>query len=456
MKQNDSTDRLIKVSYNQSPLQDIIKIFNSLELNPAFQRKSVWEISDRDKFIKTILEGMPCPTIFLFNRWVTKKKCYINDVIDGKQRLETIFLFHKKLSPEKIQVSRERRKKIRDWINRNNFYKLSGAEQQNFLAFQIPIGSINLKDESDGSEEGMADLIEAFIRINTQGRPLSRQERTNARFIEKPILITAKQLSRRFNDLFYMSSEQEGRMKDTEITSELLISLRKNEILNKKIAIDRAMGENITKKEIAFAKNKFLKICKIIRRIDLGRNTRFVRKTPDFYSLFIAVAELERSGFVFQKYYAKIRKELATFSAKIAEVADAYQEKDFSNLKKMANTPYFKYWSTTQRSSDSRDFRKIRCEIIKNILLRVLKKQKDRNRFFSLAQKEQLWEKSKNKKCSYPGCERPLRWETATIDHIVPWSLGGATDLSNAQLMCRGHNSMKKDKDFLKYFLSKQ
>ncbi len=100
MEELDSTIRSIRVSYNHEPLQSINQIFKSLNLNPAFQRKSVWDIPDRDKFIRTILEGMPCPTIFLFKRWDKKKKCYMNDVIDGKQRLETIFLFSQKLSSD--------------------------------------------------------------------------------------------------------------------------------------------------------------------------------------------------------------------------------------------------------------------------------------------------------------------------------------------------------------------
>ena len=52
-----------------------------------------------------------------------------------------------------------------------------------------------------------------------------------------------------------MSSEQKGRMKDTEITLELLISNNKNEILNKKSAIDKALGE-ISNRELKTAKQQ--------------------------------------------------------------------------------------------------------------------------------------------------------------------------------------------------------
>lgn len=137
MEDIDNADRLIRVSYNNQTLQSLNEIYKSLNLNPAFQRKSVWEISDRRKFIKTILEGMPCPTVFLFKRWDKRRKCYINDVIDGKQRLETVFLFCKKLSPDKIQVSPERKKKLKELIENYNFSKLSSIQQKNFWNFLI-------------------------------------------------------------------------------------------------------------------------------------------------------------------------------------------------------------------------------------------------------------------------------------------------------------------------------
>ena len=98
MKQFVNSLRSIKVAYNNQPLTDLKSIYKSLNLSPAFQRKSVWALTDRQKFIETILEGMPCPTIFIYRRWDKKKKNYVNDVIDGKQRLETIFLFSKNLS----------------------------------------------------------------------------------------------------------------------------------------------------------------------------------------------------------------------------------------------------------------------------------------------------------------------------------------------------------------------
>jgi hypothetical protein len=72
MQESIGTIKSIGVSYNHLPLNNLRDTYKSLNMNPAFQRKSVWEIKDRQKFIATILEGMPCPTIFLFKRWDKK------------------------------------------------------------------------------------------------------------------------------------------------------------------------------------------------------------------------------------------------------------------------------------------------------------------------------------------------------------------------------------------------
>src|SRR3954453_21467249 len=64
-----------------------------LNLEPGFQRKSVWTLTDRRKLIQSVLEGIPVPSIFLYKRADNGQLIY--DVLDGKQRLETLFMFCK-------------------------------------------------------------------------------------------------------------------------------------------------------------------------------------------------------------------------------------------------------------------------------------------------------------------------------------------------------------------------
>ena len=62
-----------------------------LELDPPYQRRSVWSAKDRRYFLDTIFRGYPSPAIFLHKQVTQGKTSYA--VVDGKQRLETILSF---------------------------------------------------------------------------------------------------------------------------------------------------------------------------------------------------------------------------------------------------------------------------------------------------------------------------------------------------------------------------
>jgi hypothetical protein len=72
---------------------DLQNLFESdhLNLEPGFQRQSVWTEWDRAKLIDSILRNYPLPAIFLYKR--EEEGHLVFDVIDGKQRLESIFMF---------------------------------------------------------------------------------------------------------------------------------------------------------------------------------------------------------------------------------------------------------------------------------------------------------------------------------------------------------------------------
>jgi hypothetical protein len=45
----------------------------------------------------------------------------------------------------------------------------------------------------------------------------------------------------------------------------------------------------------------------------------------------------------------------------------------------------------------------------------------------------------RDQRCTYPGCHIPARWCDA--HHILHWAEGGATDLTNLQLLCSRHHT---------------
>ena len=65
---------------------------DKLELNPPYQRGSVWTLAQRRALIESILRGIPIGSVTINDRWATNG--YTGDVgyavVDGKQRIETI------------------------------------------------------------------------------------------------------------------------------------------------------------------------------------------------------------------------------------------------------------------------------------------------------------------------------------------------------------------------------
>ena len=69
-----------------------LKDNNQINLNPSYQRRSVWTRKDRIFFLDTIFNGYPCPAVFLHKTTNDAGKSTYH-VVDGKQRLETIIMF---------------------------------------------------------------------------------------------------------------------------------------------------------------------------------------------------------------------------------------------------------------------------------------------------------------------------------------------------------------------------
>ncbi len=83
----------LQASFSERTISDLGLMFSHRQLNlePGFQRRSVWALSDRRRLIESIVSRYPLPSIFLYERNSRGRTVY--DVLDGKQRVETIFMF---------------------------------------------------------------------------------------------------------------------------------------------------------------------------------------------------------------------------------------------------------------------------------------------------------------------------------------------------------------------------
>ncbi len=134
-----------------------------LKLNPDFQRGYVWE-NNRKKslLIESIMLRIPIPAFYFY-----EKKDGTFNVIDGQQRLHTIFDFIEgKFALSGLEY-------LGDKFNKKKFDELDPKYKQRINRTQL---AVNILDERSPQKV----IFDIFRRINTGGMPLAPQEMRNA------------------------------------------------------------------------------------------------------------------------------------------------------------------------------------------------------------------------------------------------------------------------------------
>lgn len=199
-------------SYPMS-IGELINLYRDeeIDIHPEFQRIYRWSDSQKSKLIESILLGIPLPSIF-----VAQRADGIWDVVDGLQRLSTIFSFIGILKDENQDLLEPLKLTGTEylpalqgivWSNGEDTDKeLSADIKRAFKREKIDIKII--KKESD--ENAKYDL---FQRLNTGGSSLSPQEVRNCLLImiDHDIYDWLKKLSENenFRNCVPLSAKQE-------------------------------------------------------------------------------------------------------------------------------------------------------------------------------------------------------------------------------------------------------
>lgn len=148
-----------------------------IDIHPEFQRFYRWSSLQKTKLIESILLGIPLPPIF-----VSQRKDGVWDVIDGLQRLSTIFQFMGILLDEEgttvEPLTLEETKYLpslreKKWDNSEDVENSFTPAQKLFIKRSKLDVKIILKESDEKSK------YELFQRLNTGGSPLSDQELRN-------------------------------------------------------------------------------------------------------------------------------------------------------------------------------------------------------------------------------------------------------------------------------------
>ncbi|WP_346294338.1 DUF262 domain-containing protein [Sphaerothrix gracilis] len=187
-----------------------------LNLDPPYQRRSVWSRKDKEFFIDTIMNNLPAPPVFLHKTLDDAGKQTFH-VVDGKQRIQTIIEFrnNKVRLPEDFADVNLAKKKWND---------LPRAQRELFWNYELVVEQI--ADVSD------AAIKNIFERINRNARKLTNQELRHAKydgwFIRTAEAEADKQVWR---DLGLNTPARMKRMADVQFISELMIVTLQSRII---------------------------------------------------------------------------------------------------------------------------------------------------------------------------------------------------------------------------------
>jgi len=320
-----------------------------LDLDPPYQRKSVWNQAYKDYFIDTILLQYPSPALFLFEE-ISPEGRSAYHVIDGKQRLLTMFGFINNDFP--VSDSAERSS-----LRGQFFRQLSDEFKRDFWSYQFSVEYIPTDEESV--------INNIFDRINRNTVRLTAQELRHARFGGK-FIASAEYLAEWVKqqlpqDFPSIATQSRNQMKDVELIALLLLLVELGPHGYSTIQLDEEFSKRDTEwdRESETEEN-FRKIVQVIGELlnTQGGHTLTstrLKNQVDFYSLVGAIGELLNEG---QGYH------LGEWAYKLVDFIHAVEDEGARLQREDAN----QYYQAARFSSTDVGARKTRIAIIKSVL----------------------------------------------------------------------------------------
>ncbi len=263
-----------------------------INLDPPYQRRSVWNQAYREYFIETILLGYPAPAIFLHED-IQQDGTASYDVVDGKQRLTAIFEFIAGAFPvaEDSKLERHQGK---------YFSSIDEVARKNFWTYQFSVEYLPTTDEGT--------LNNVFDRINRNVAKLTRQELRHAKFdgifaraAEAMAELASSKLPSGVPHFATMSRRQ---MKDVELIAQLLLLIENGPQAFSQDDLEEAYSARDTEWEgetsiLALFTEVIAFLGKVFNDDSISgfpAPVRRIKNQADFYSLFGSVVELNNSG----------------------------------------------------------------------------------------------------------------------------------------------------------------
>lgn len=318
---------------SQMKVDQLIGYFNAKKINliPPFQRGHVWDLSHRRKLLENMIAGRPIPAIFLYKEAAGSQFSY--NILDGKQRLESLILFIGNHHPdlqvegvvdyffepkEKKQVNFE--VTVPDTKKRVPFSSLDDEIVRAFREYAIPTIEIDLDDETS-----LDEIINLFVDINQYGEKVKRFDIVKAIGQGNPLL----------SDIFNLVAQQQKRKNDN-------FYKKKNTIYTKVL-------QHLQTVEGASDRNqKVDRIWERLVEIVLYNRTNAHRQPGQILKAFIKTQKDHESNSITLEEMSRLKKVFGFLSK-------AYSDTNLSQTKLATDLPHFYTMVTTLLSSNLLD-----------------------------------------------------------------------------------------------------
>ena len=406
----------MEISKKPWPVLSVCGIKNRIDTNPDFQRPPVWSRPQKQLLIDTILREYDIPKLY----W---RKTGFNpdryDVVDGQQRLRAVFEFH---------AGEFALPKDCEPINGISVAKMKYADLPDDLRLRFDTYSLDVIVLSETDEE---EVREMFLRLQN-GTTLKAQERRNAMSGKMRDFIKALAAHPFFANCGFANSR---------FTFDLVAAQMTALELNGGPCNVKNADLNAMYKEQADFDVNSPKAKKVHRVLDALLQA-FPDKTPELerfsvVSLYSLVSHcLEK--YVIQGWQPKLRDWFVSFEADRAKQEELAEDK--------RDPEFLSYKERTSHSTDSEDSLEWRQDFLLRKFFEAVQdiQLKDDQRLFSREQRLAIFRRDGchcqvKLKCAGVKCE----WDAWEADHIIPWSKGGKTIVSNGQVTCLACNSAK-------------
>ena len=324
-----------------------------LDLDPPYQRRSVWNQAFKEYFVDTVLLNYPAPAIFLYEE-VTPSGTSTYHVVDGKQRLTALIEFAEGHFPIPDDTKTSH-------APGQYFPSLDDDAKKRFWQYQF------LVEYVPAADEGLITAI--FDRLNRNTVELSAQELRHARF-SGSFISAAEELVDWMNETLpnnfpRIAPQSQRQMKDVEFVALLLLLTEVGAHGYSQADLDEAFSARDTswddknrvttefRSSISFIS---VAVSVAVRDFDaLDLTATRLRNQADFYSLFGAVLRLRRETAL--PTADLVAQRLAAFVGRIDDEQERGKDKDLAA-----------YFDAARSASNDKGPRELRIDYVAKVL----------------------------------------------------------------------------------------